>query len=333
MQNNPASTGSKSFGLISLVVPFYNEEGSVEELIARLVSELEKVGRPFEILLIDDGSSDRGPALVTEFAATDSRVRLISFTRNFGKAAALSAGFQRASGEVIITMDADLQDDPAEITNFLFAIDEGFDVVSGWKKIRHDPIGKTLPSKVFNLMLQKTFDLDINDFNCGFKAYSRRAAKSLNLYGELHRFTPALANSNGFTVTEITVQHHARVHGESKYGISRLFKGLLDLITVKLMTTYSTRPLHFFGMVAMPLGFLGGLILVYLTTLWFLDMGPIGNRPLLLIGILFVITATQLIGIGLTAELLQTKGLSEQDKYIVDSDTGDQSASRNSQGT
>ena len=313
---------NSSSSLISLVIPFLNEEGSLRELADRLVENLDKVGRPFEVIFVDDGSSDSGPDILEEIIASDSRFRLIRFTRNFGKAAALSAGFQRAEGDVVITMDADLQDDPSEIPNFLSEIEQGYDVVSGWKKIRHDPVGKTLPSKVFNYMLRKTFKLELNDFNCGFKAYTRRAAKSLNLYGELHRFTPALLNSNGYKVGEIPVQHHARAHGVSKYGFSRLFKGLLDMITVKLMTTYGTRPLHFFGMVAIPFGALGGLMLVYLTALWFLGLGPIGNRPLLLIGILFVITATQLIGIGLTAELLQTKGVSERDKYIVDTDSG-----------
>jgi hypothetical protein len=215
-------------------------------------------------------------------------------------------------------MDADLQDDPAEIPRFLEGLEAGYDVVSGWKATRNDPIGKTLPSRFFNMMTSRLFHIDLHDINCGFKGYSRRAAKHLNLYGELHRFTPALLHSSGFSVTEIQVLHHARQHGESKYGFKRIVKGFLDLATVKLVTRYQSRPLHFFAMIGLPLMLLGGLIISYLSVLWLLGLGPIGDRPILLIGILFVVTGTQVVSVGLLGELFQASSLRELDKYVID---------------
>lgn len=271
-----------------------------------------------EIILVDDGSDDGGELIAEALAELDPRVRVIRFTRNFGKAAALSAGFAEARGDVIVTMDADLQDDPKEIGRFLDKLGEGYDLVSGWKQTRHDPMGKTLPSKLFNRMTARLFEVDLHDINCGFKAYTRRAARHLNLYGELHRFTPALLHAAGYRVAEIAVDHHPRMHGQSKYGSRRMVKGLLDIVTVKLKTRYQSRPLHFFGMIGLPLLLLGLAFISYLSALWVLDMGPIGNRPLLLIGILFVVTGTQVLGVGLVAELLQSTGLREKDKYVID---------------
>jgi glycosyltransferase involved in cell wall biosynthesis len=308
--------------MVSLVVPFVNERDTITSLVKAQCSALNESNVNYEIILIDDGSTDDGALIAANEASNNEHVRFIQFTRNFGKASALSAGMAKARGDIIITMDADMQDDPIEIPRFLEAIQQGNDVVSGWKKERHDPIGKRLPSGIFNKMVQLTFGIGIHDINCGFKAYTRRAAKALDLYGELHRFTPALLFANGYSVTEIVVKHNSREYGESKYGYSRLFKGLLDLLSVKLMTKYKARPLHFFGQIALPFGLLGIGILIYLTVLWFAGYGPIGNRPLLLFGILFVITATQLLGIGLTAELLQTNRLSEQDKYVVEAEYG-----------
>lgn len=217
-------------------------------------------------------------------------------------------------------MDADLQDDPIEIPRFIETIDQGHDVVSGRKKERHDPIGKRFPSSIFNGLVQLTFGIGIHDINCGFKAYSRRAAGTLDLYGELHRFTPALLYANGFSVTEIVVTHNPREFGESKYGVSRLFKGLLDLATFKLMTKYRARPLHFFRQIALPFGLLGGGILFYPAILWFAGLGPIGNRSLFFVGILFLITATQIIGTGVIAELLQTSRLQETEQYFIEAE-------------
>jgi glycosyltransferase involved in cell wall biosynthesis len=303
---------------VSVVVPFLNEAATLEELHRRITAAMAPLAPAHEIILVDDGSDDGGELIAEALAEIDPAVRVIRFTRNFGKAAALSAGFAEARGDVIVTMDADLQDDPKEIPRFLTRLEQGFDVVSGWKQTRHDPLGKTLPSKVFNRMTARLFDVDLHDINCGFKAYTRRAARHLNLYGELHRFTPALLHAAGYRVSEIAVEHHPREHGRSKYGFTRMIKGLLDIATVKLVTRYQSRPLHFFAMLGLPLLLVGLGFISYLSTLWMLDMGPIGNRPLLLIGVLFTVTGTQVLGVGLVAELLQAAGIRERDKYVVD---------------
>ena len=300
--------------LVTIVIPFLNEADSISQLVDEVLTVMDG---PHEILLVDDGSNDNGPSIVRSICMAHPQVRMIRFNRNFGKAAALSAGFAHARGEIIITMDADLQDDPTEIPRFLKEIEAGYSIVSGWKKQRHDPLDKTFPSKIFNWIVRKTFALDLHDINCGFKAYTRDAALSLRLYGELHRFTPALLHGAGYSVKELVVAHRPRQFGTSKYGFSRFFKGLFDLLTVLLLTRYSTRPLHFFGSVAIVLGLLGFLILAYLTVLWFAGLGPIGNRPLLFLGILLIVTATQFISLGLVAELIQTSQLSEDRKYVI----------------
>lgn len=303
---------------VSVVVPFLDEVSTLETLCSRIQAVMDPMDREWELIFVDDGSTDGGDKVAQELAERIAQVKLIRFTRNFGKASALSAGIAQAHGDIIVTMDADLQDDPTEIPRFLERISENYDVVSGWKQTRHDPLGKTLPSRVFNRMTAKMFDIDIHDINCGFKAYTRRAAKRLNLYGELHRFTPALLHAVGFNCTEIVVQHHAREHGQSKYGVMRMVKGFLDLSTVKLLTRYQSRPLHFFAMIGLPLLLIGLTFISYLTVLWLLGMGPIGTRPLLFIGILFTVTGTQILGVGLVAELLQASGLRERDKYVID---------------
>lgn len=303
---------------VSIVVPFLNEQGSLQELFERICAVMSGTGRDWEVLFVDDGSNDGGTEFVSKLAQAATNVTLIRFTRNFGKAAALAAGFARAKGNIIVTMDADLQDDPIEIPRFLEGIEAGNDVVSGWKALRNDPLGKTLPSRVFNLMTARLFDIELHDINCGFKAYSRRALRHLNLYGELHRFTPALLHASGFRVSEIKVRHHARQHGRSKYSAKRLVKGFLDLATVKLVTRYQARPLHFFAQLGLPLLLLGMAMIAYLSVLWLMGLGPIGDRPLLLIGVLFVVTGTQILGVGLVAELIQASNLRDGDKYIVD---------------
>ncbi|MCE5974955.1 glycosyltransferase family 2 protein [Sinirhodobacter sp. WL0062] len=310
-------TKERTLKSVSLVIPFLDERATLEALFQKIASVMQGSGRKWEAIFVDDGSRDGSDQEVVRLAEQNDNVTLIRFTRNFGKAAALSAGMARAGGDVIITMDADLQDDPEEIPRFLDKLAEGYDVVSGWKQNRNDPLGKTLPSRVFNWMTAKMFDIDIHDINCGFKAYTHRAAKRLNLYGELHRFTPALLHAVGYRCAEIPVRHHARAHGVSKYGSKRMIKGMLDLGTVKLLTRYQSRPLHFFAMIGLPLLLLGLAFIGYLSVLWLLGMGPIGNRPLLLIGILMVVTGTQILGVGLVAELLQAAGLKERDKYVV----------------
>lgn len=303
--------------IVSIIIPFLNESESLEELARQIELVLGMQPFEYEIVFVNDGSTDDGACIVRKMCVGNPRIRLINLMRNFGKASALSAGIAHSRGDVVITMDADLQDNPQELPRFLEEIDAGNDVVSGWKQIRNDPISKTFPSKIFNYLIRKVFALDLRDINCGYKAYTRSAVRALNLYGELHRFTPALLHAVGFSIKEIPVHHNSRRHGKSKYGSTRFIKGLLDLVTVVLLTRYQARPLHFFGGFAIVVGLLGFGILLYLGVLWSLGFGPIGNRPLFFLGILLVTTATQIFGVGLTAELSQTSQLTESGKYVV----------------
>ena len=311
---------------LSIIIPFLNEVGTLEALVAKIHSTLGDAALSYEIILVNDGSTDGGEVLARSIAEQDPNLVLVDFTRNFGKAAALTAGFKQARGQMVVTMDADLQDDPNEVLRLMDCLNEGYDVVSGWKRTRHDPASKRLPSKLFNYVVGKVFGLSLHDMNCGLKAYRADALKHLKIYGELHRFTPALLHANGFKVAELEVTHHPRTHGQSKYGSARLVKGMLDLLTVILLTRYRSRPLHLFGFLGLPIGGLGGLILLYLSTLWMLDMGPIGDRPLLMFGILLVLTGMQLLGIGLIAELIVAGRQQVEDTYIVDGIYGEDDA-------
>jgi glycosyltransferase involved in cell wall biosynthesis len=293
--------------VISVVIPLLDEEGTLVELHERLSAVLGARGEPYEILFVDDGSRDGSPAILRRLAEQDPAVGYVRFRRNFGKSAALDAGFRRARGRFIVTMDADLQDDPDEIPRLLATLEErDLDLVSGWKKKRHDPLGKTLPSKVFNFVVSRLTGLHLNDFNCGLKAYRAEALADVALYGELHRYIPVLVDWNGFRVGEIPVQHHPRKWGHSKYGVERMAKGFFDLLTVILLTRYRRRPLHLFGWAGLSMFALGFLCLAYLTVLWFLDMGPIGTRPLLFLGLLLVMVGVQLISTGLLGEMINS---------------------------
>ncbi len=301
---------------LSIVVPFLDEEGSLEELHRRLSAVLERVGSTYEILFVDDGSRDRGAGIVDAIAARDPHVGVVHFRRNFGKAAALDAGFKRARGAIVFTMDADLQDDPDEIPNFLAKLDEGFDLVSGWKKKRLDPLGKTMPSKVFNFVVSRVSGLALNDFNCGFKAYRAETVRGLDLYGELHRYIPVLVHFRGFRVTQIPVRHHPRLSGSSKYGIERLVKGFFDLLTVLVITRYRARPLHLFGGVGLAFASVGFVCLAYLTVIWFLGH-PIGTRPLLLFGVLLMLLGVQLVSTGLLGEMISSTQIGVRAHYEI----------------
>ncbi len=290
--------------LISFVIPVLNEAGTIESLYSRLLEVVEKNNLSFEVIFIDDGSTDNSFHILKDIHNKDKRVKVIRFRRNFGKAAAISAGFEKAKGDIIITMDADLQDRPEEIPGFLKKIDEGYDLVSGWKKRRYDPLSKTLPSRIFNRVVSAITSLDLHDINCGFKAYRREVIEDLKLYGELHRFIPVLVNWQGFRVGEIEVEHSPRLYGESKYGSERLIKGFFDLFTVILLTKYSKRPLHFFATAGLLFSGIGFLILTYLSILWFLGFGPIGTRPLLTFGVLLMIFGVQIATTGLIGELM-----------------------------
>jgi glycosyltransferase involved in cell wall biosynthesis len=289
---------------ISVIIPTFNERETLRELHAQVVEQLRLLGGPYEILFIDDGSTDGSGEEARKLCAEDPCTCLIALAVNSGKAAALDIGFHAARGDVIVTMDADLQDDPVEIPNFIAKIREGYDLVTGWKAIRHDPWHKTMPSKAFNFVVARVSGLKLHDFNCGFKAYRRTTVQNISIYGELHRFIPVIAHNNGARIAEIVVRHHPRAHGHSKYGWERLPKGFLDLVTVMVTSRYLKRPLHFFGGIGLASFLLGAACLVYLAILWVLGDRPIGNRPLLTYGMLLVIMGVQLFSVGVLAEML-----------------------------
>ena len=302
---------------ISVIIPVRDEAESVEELASRVAAVLEGLGRTFEILFVDDGSRDGTSERVRRARQRDPRVKLVRLRRNFGKAAALSAGFDHSQGRIIITMDGDLQDDPDEIPRFLTTLEEqDLDLVSGWKRRRQDPVSKTLPSRLFNWVTRQLAQVDLHDFNCGFKAYRREVLAEIAVYGELHRYIPVLASRRGFSVGEIQVAHHPRRHGVSKYGWDRLYKGLLDLITVLFITRYTRRPLHLFGSFGL-LFLLAGLgINGYLATLWF-GGHNLSNRPLLLLGVLLMLLGIQVLTTGLIGEMITFKNFQRRDSYSI----------------
>jgi len=303
--------------MISVIVPLFNEEESVVELSITLKKVLERIRANYEVIFIDDGSTDSSFLKIKEINHLNNRFKCIKFKRNYGKSAALSAGFQIANGDYIITMDADLQDDPEEIPSLISRLNEGYDLVSGWKKKRHDPFIKKHTSKLFNFVTSKLVGLKLHDYNCGLKAYRKDLVKNIKVYGEMHRYIPAIAFLSGFKVTEIPVTHHPRKFGKTKFGSSRFIKGLLDLMTVLFTTKYIKRPLHLFGFAGI-LSFLAGFgILAYLTILKFFDSIPISNRPLFLVGILFAIVGVQFISLGLIAEMI-TKNSADNDNFIIE---------------
>jgi glycosyltransferase involved in cell wall biosynthesis len=302
---------------LSIVIPAYNEEESLPELIRQIDSVCKTNQYPYEVIFINDGSTDKTEAVIHDLRKSNEAIKLISFRRNFGKSAALSEGFDRAEGDIIITMDADLQDDPMEIVNLIAKLDEGYDLVSGWKKKRHDPLGKTIPSKLFNYTTSKLAGIKLNDFNCGLKAYRAIVVKSIKVYGEMHRFLPVLAYWQGFRIGEIPVLHHARKYGYSKFGARRFFSGFFDLLTVLFITKYKRKPMHIFGFAGLLFLGSGSLILGYLLTLKIMGEG-IGSRPLLQFGVLAVIVGVQFIGIGLLGELLTHTSQTKREYSILD---------------
>jgi len=302
---------------ISIVVPVYNEEGSLPELQSKLTSVLDGMGRPYEIVYVDDGSDDASLDIVRGFVEADGRVKAISFRRRYGKSAALCVGFDEASGDIIVTMDADLQDDPGEIPGLVARLEEGYDLVSGWKKKRNDPIGKTIPSKVFNRMVAAATGLKLHDINCGLKVYRREVTDHIKVYGQLHRFLPVFAHKAGFKVGEQAVTHHPRVHGKTKYGIGRFIQGSLDLLTVILITGYTGSPLHFFGSIGLSFTLAGFVINCYLLYLK-ISFGNIrGRTPLLMFGVLLMLLGFQLVSTGLLAELIARMGHEGRKEYSV----------------
>lgn len=297
---------------LSIVVPLYNEEESLRELYARIVEVTTAMGKSFEAIFVDDGSTDRSFEVLQELHARDARVKAIRFRRNFGKSAALSVGFKGAQGDFVITMDADLQDDPGEIPGLIEPLHNSFDLISGWKKKRHDPISKTIPSRFFNFVTAKMTGIAIHDFNCGLKAYRKEVVKEISVYGELHRYIPALAHWAGYRVGEKIVQHHPRKYGRTKFGLSRFFKGFLDLLTVLFTTRYIRRPLHLFGVWGIVSFLVGVAIDGYLSVEWVLGRTSLSNRPLFLVGFLFIIIGIQFISIGLLGEMITRQERDDQ---------------------
>ncbi|OCQ89593.1 glycosyl transferase family 2 [Oscillatoriales cyanobacterium USR001] len=296
---------------ISFVIPVHNEEATLRILFEKInhVMLQEKIDH-YEVIFIDDGSKDKSWIEISDLVRQYPRlIKAIKFRRNFGKSAALSAGFHKSKGKIIFTLDADLQDDPAEIPNFLQHLESGLDLVSGWRKNRNDPLSKTLPSKLFNAVTAMLTGVKLHDMNCGFKAYRKEVLDSIKVYGELHRYIPVLANSFGFKIGEVVVKHHFRKFGKSNYGWERYARGLIDLLTVLATTHYLHKPGHLFGGLGLFFGSIGCLSLTYLIIVWFLNLGgmnlgPIGTRPLLFFGILCTILSVQLISLGILAELI-----------------------------
>jgi glycosyltransferase involved in cell wall biosynthesis len=289
--------------VISVVVPVYNEERSVALLYDELRSALEPLDTPWETIFVDDGSTDGTFAALTRLHSGVDNVRVVRLRRNFGKAAALRAGFDQAHGETVVTIDGDLQDDPAEIPRLLAKLDEGFDLVSGWKTRRRDPLSRRVLSRIFNRVTGAFSGVHLHDMNCGLKAYRAEVVNGLRLYGELHRFIPVLAHYRGFRIAELPVNHRPREHGRSRYGVERYLRGFLDLLTVSFIGRYRHRPLHLFGGLGLILGAFGTAILVYLTVLKALG-NAIGHRPLLMLGVLLVVIGMQFFSLGLISEMI-----------------------------
>jgi glycosyltransferase involved in cell wall biosynthesis len=289
--------------VISVVVPVRNEERSVALLLDELESALQPLEVPWEAIFVDDGSTDGTYAALTRLHAARDDVKVVRLRRNFGKSAALAAGFAQAGGDVIVTIDGDLQDDPAEIPHLLAKLEEGFDLVSGWKARRRDPLRRRILSRIFNAVTRWISGVRLHDMNCGLKAYRAEVVRGLRLYGELHRFIPVLAHHRGYRIAELPVNHRPREHGRSRYGLERYLRGFLDLLTVSFIGRYRHRPLHLFGGLGLTLSLAGIGILVYLTVVKILGHA-IGQRPLLILGVLLVVVGLQVFSLGLITELI-----------------------------
>ena len=296
---------------ISVIIPVYNEVESINELYKQLLKALQEFSR-YEIIFIDDGSSDGSVETIKKISELDNSINLIQFHRNYGKSAALAEGFKHAKGNYIVTMDADLQDDPKEISNLINKLEEGFDLVSGWKKDRKDPLSKRLPSKLFNFVTRLFTGVHIHDFNCGLKIYRKAVVKTLELYGGRHRYIPAMAGQKKFKVSEIIVNHRPRIYGETKYGGSRLFHGLFDLISILFLSKYTQSPMYFFGKIGL-ITFLSGIIIeIYVLYLKYSLGDPFAKHmALLMLGILIIVVGIQFFSIGLVGEMIAN---SNQDK-------------------
>lgn len=300
---------------LSVVIPLYNEEGNILPLYEQLSAALDALGTSYEVIVIDDGSRDASFARLKEVHARDPRWQVIQFRRNFGQTAGVAAGFQQARGDVVVTLDADLQNDPADIGRVLQKLDEGYDIVSGWRVNRKEALlTRRLPSQTANWLISRTTGVSLHDYGCSLKAYRREVVKGVRLYGDLHRFIPALASQMGVRVAEIPVNDRPRLSGQSKYGLSRTFRVFLDLIGVIFLLSYFNRPLRVFGGIGVIVGGVGGLILLYLGYVRVILSQPIGERPLTLLGILMVVLGVQMISTGLIADMVMRTYYESQGK-------------------
>ena len=305
---------------LSVVIPIRNEAPSLRELHRELTDTLSAWGRSYEILVIDDGSTDDSFAILSELQAGDPHLRVIRFRRNFGQTAAFAAGFDYAQGRYIVTSDGDLQNDPRDIPSMIETLERGYDIVCGWRKDRKDPfVSRRLPSILANGLISRVTGVRLHDYGCSLKVFRSEVVKPMKLYGEMHRFLPAIASEQGVSIAEVVVNHRARRHGSSKYGISRTVRVILDLLTVKFLLSYSTRPLQIFGLVGLAMGLLGAIVTGWLAFVRLTGQQAIGNRPLLLFGILLVFTGVQLVTLGLLAELQARTYHESQNKpvYVV----------------
>lgn len=306
---------------LSIIIALLNEEESLPELIPWIDKVVTAIPLSYEIILIDDGSTDKSWQVIKSLQSKYPVIKGVKFRRNYGKSAALNVGFEKAIGEVVITMDADLQDSPDEIPSLYHKIKEGFHIVSGWKKKRHDPLGKTIPSKLFNAVTRKISGIELHDFNCGLKAYDKVVTKNVEIYGDMHRYIPVIAKMNGFAkITEQVVEHRARKYGVSKFGVGRMMYGFLDLATVVFLGKFGKRPMHFFGSWGVLFMFIGMAILLFLTiTKMVYSTGGIASRPLFFFGILTLIIGTQLFVTGFVAELVSRNAANRND-YKIEED-------------
>lgn len=302
---------------ISLVIPLFNEEESIIPLSHEIRKALSRINIDYEVILVDDGSTDSSLQKLKEITRTDNRFKYLSFRKNYGKSAALHEGFKTTSGDAVVTLDADLQDDPHEIQNLLKKLEDGYDLCSGWKKKRQDPVIKKISSRFYNFVTRIISGVKIHDFNCGLKAYKKEVVENVKVYGELHRYIPVLASWQGYKVTEIPVNHHPRRYGKTKFGASRFFKGFIDLITVTFVTRYIKRPMHFFGFLGALSFFIGFIVLGYLTILWIQGI-PLSNRPMLFLGMLLIIVGTQLFAVGLLGEVIVHNSMDDREYVIKD---------------
>ncbi|MBT3450262.1 MAG: glycosyltransferase family 2 protein [Bacteroidetes Order II. Incertae sedis bacterium] len=290
---------------LTIIIPVLDEDESIPELVDRIRSVCDGAGFSFNVWFVDDGSNDDSWDVIATMHERDARFAGLKLRRNYGKSAALALGFERADGKYVVTMDGDLQDDPAEIPGLIALLETGYDLVSGWKKKRHDPFTKTVPSRFFNFVTRRITGIPLHDFNCGLKAYRREVVKSVRLHGELHRYIPLLAAWQGYTrITEKVVQHHSRKHGRTKFGLERYLRGFLDLLTVSFMTRFASRPMHFFGSLG-TLAFIGGILI----SLWIsydkmIHGNPIGDRPLLLLGVMLILVGVQMFSVGLIGQMI-----------------------------